>query len=380
MYRSIESNTTNLFGQHWTAIKHKLFVVEDIRPRYGEFTAPWEYYNGYDKFIATPKLVAGKYSHDDLCNQRATEIFNTAKSQNKKIAILWSGGIDSTMVLSSFIKNVTTADLDNFVILLNLDSIVENPEFYRKFISEKIACMSTADLKVGNNFLNNNILLTGEPADGIYGPSTRMYRDLIATGQHKLSWKNNLQLLIDSINKFSPACSQEIQNTIPKQFANWYVDKVSRNLISAGVDGVDTVSDWWWWHYFSLKWDHLIWRPIYQHKGRMNESISTENLQQFLTNTYFNTNEFQLWSYNNLPYLTPKDLRQHKLDAKRYIFELDHNQDYFENKLKMPSISINDHFRLQRSSICFDKNWVGHHAQEPGVADFLKMKLDNYTG
>jgi hypothetical protein len=76
----------------------------------------------------------------------------------------------------------------------------------------------------------------------------------------------------------------------------------------------------------------------------------------------------------------PNDIRKHKQYAKKYIFELDHNQDYFDNKLKTPSMPKNEYLVMHYTSTCFDKNWVGYHAQEPGVGDFLRKKLDNYTG
>ena len=75
--------------------------------------------------ILTPigKLCQPK-SIDEMCFNSARNIVE--KSNNQKIFVAWSGGIDSTLALTELMK-ITSQD--QIVILLNENSILEYPDF-----------------------------------------------------------------------------------------------------------------------------------------------------------------------------------------------------------------------------------------------------------
>jgi PP-loop superfamily ATP-utilizing enzyme len=58
---------------------------------------------------------------------------------NKKILLFYSGGIDSTFMVISFLKALSKQDVkDKLVIAMSLDAIHENPNFYHNIFLPKI--------------------------------------------------------------------------------------------------------------------------------------------------------------------------------------------------------------------------------------------------
>ena len=377
-------NINNIYGKYWAFIYTGIYGLREPKIRLGTFSSPYqEYCKDYSKFIPFPTLVTENYSHDELCNQRAIELFNISKFTGKRIALMWSGGIDSTTVLTSFIKNLSKDDLENISIILNLTSILENKQYYKKYIQGKFHIIPSFDFEISNNFFEQYILIHGDPGDGVYGPSTTMYWNLIESGEFSNSWQDNQQLMIRMLDEFIKRGKGKCL-LIPEGFGQWYINKVSDNIREVNPAGIDSISDWWWWHYLNMKWEDVLWHHFNEHKKNLRDEIATKHIEDYLTNTFYNTSKFQSWSYSNLKNHISTDIRKHKLPAKKYIFELDHNQEYFENKRKTPSLSINiaaSYPRSIRYSLSYvDKNWAWHTKFDPGVEEFMLDRLENYTG
>jgi len=67
-----------------------------------------DYDNNFNKKIST------------ICDERALEIQDKLLSSNKELYVMWSGGIDSTAVLVSILKNFKSEALKRVVVCLNL--------------------------------------------------------------------------------------------------------------------------------------------------------------------------------------------------------------------------------------------------------------------
>ena len=365
----------NTNGRNWSQLGLALTSANDLKARIGTISTPWSR-NSYNLF-PVPKL---KFINDQLCDiidDRVNELFKIAKEQNKKIAIMWSGGIDSTTILSGFIKNLSTSDLENIVIFLSLSSINENVSFYKDYILNKIKFYSVHELHLTDDFLSNHILLTGDPADCLFGPI--MYQDLIETKGHYAPWKNNIKYIIDRINHDAVVRCKMYPTLVPSPtFGKWWVDKVSNNLLEESPAAIDSISDWWWWYFFNFKFECNVLRPFYIFRDNFKYSISAESTNSYVKYAFFNTDRFQHWSYSNLKNHVPT-LYKHKFLAKKYIFELDHNQEYFENKTKTYSTPYGYHQSLDWPVI-FDENWIGHYIHDPGVTDKLTDLLETYKG
>jgi len=358
-YDDTKINNTN--GQNWATIGKHVLGLHDVRPRLGHFTNPWNAPSL--ELFAMPALRDVNDKLSDLLDQRAHELVALSARQNRRLAIMWSGGIDSTCMLSSFIKNSNA--LDQLIIYCNKASINENPGFFKNYILNKIECQDVTSLDVTDEFLNSCILLHGDPADSIYGPSMPMYCDLLPTEKHLLPWRDNIQLLVDGI----------VRRGASLEFGVWYVNKVSDNIEEVGIYNIRTIADWWWWHYFNLKWGYSILRPFYGLRKDRRPTLTAGLLKSYVETTFYNTEYFQNWSHSNLPRLC-SDPSQHKIDAKRYIFELDKNKEYLTNKRKVESMAVDG----TRYPTYLDQNLRPYFLTDPGVTEALIELLEQYTG
>jgi len=364
-YDKVNNIVNNANGRYWADIGDYITGLHDVRARLGTFTNPWSATS--NKLFATPTVRSIEDSLSNLLDRRACELL----TDQRKIAVMWSGGIDSTCVLVSLIKNAN--DLSQLVVYCNNNSIEENPEFYKNFLVGKIECRETASLDMTDDFIDSHILLHGDPGDCLYGPSMLMYKHLIPNNQHLLPWKNNRDLIAYGINEFRNRPSMHSKSEAG--FANWYIDKISRNIEEVGTYEINTIADWWWWHYFNLKWEFSILRPLYGSRHNRRAAIKQESLASFVDTTFYNTEYFQNWSYTNLPKLC-LDPSKHKLEARQYIFELDHNELYFQTKRKTESVA-HDVFQYPTY---IDKNTKPYYLTDPGVREAVLELLEQYTG
>ncbi len=373
-FMSGRDRVINPHGKLWTLLASHLVGTTDLRARSGKWTTPWDAPS--DSRFAPPKL---EYISDDLASlhdRRALELFAHAKQTNKKIMVLWSGGIDSTAVLSSFIKNIPQNELKDYLaVTLSTVSIFENFGFYSKFISNKLECHSYSSIEVDNEFLRKYILIHGDPGDCLYGPSVGLYMSYIQDGRCRESYKKHIK---DFPKLFTLPENSRFHN---KDFGDWYVNKITDNLLDVNPDNVESVGDWFWWTYFNFKWEFSIQRPFYFNRKDLGSPLDLDLVDDYIENSFYNTDKFQLWSYSNLKNLIVKDRSTHKLAAKQYIFELDKNQAYFENKIKIAGAPANIAWRMVRYlPMYYDKDWRGHWWYEPGVTEECLEKLNSFQG
>jgi hypothetical protein len=363
---------SNIYGQYWKSLGSVIYGLSEIRPRMGSLPTPWGAES--DKLFVPPKLITIQDTLSDLLDVRAIELNKIAQNSNKKIVILWSGGIDSTTVVAAFIKNLSQQDLKNIVICMTLGSVLENLQFYRDHITPNFECISFFNLDVTNDFLEHNILLHGDPGDCLFGPSISMYEQMIPDQSHLKPWKDNLDSIIASIDIRAKKAKE-----MPEGFGHWYVEKITNNLLEVQPPGIDSVADWWWWHYFNFKWEFSVWRPFFKMRKDTSQTLDLGLIESYVENTFLNTKKFQLWSYNNLKTHVGTSVQDHKMQAKQYIFELDKNRQYFDHKTKVDSSPKYWSSRV-RLPMYYDQNWKGHFMTVPGVTETAIELLENYKG
>jgi len=368
------SNIKNIYGNYWICLSRVLIGTVDLRARMGTFTNPYNTKSNSLYAIPTLRPIDDKLT--DLYDARAIEIFNHAKIQNKKICIMWSGGIDSTSILVSFLKNLSPRDHEILTVILTSTSILENFNFYSKFISEKLKCLHYFNVEMTDDFLNKNIIIHGDPGDCLFGPNMNMYRSFIANGTHKMNWKDNVRAMKEELNKIADTVMPH------KNFGDWYVDKITDNLIDSKQDDyVSSISDWWWWAYFNFRWEFSCQRPFFYLRNFSSaHPISQHNVNEFAKNTFFNTEKFQLWSYSNLKLLVDQDVKNHKKEIKEYIFDFDQDE-IFKNKDKVGTFTPISYIRSRIiTPFYYDKNWVGYNLDHKNLKDIAEMCMERYKG
>ena len=387
----------NPYPIYWTQIYRMMQGVTDWRARVGTFTTPWNAPS--NPLYRMPELKFINDSLSDLMDQRAVELYNEAKRTNKKLAVMWSGGIDSTAVLVALLKNIPTHEHGMIEVICNSHSIFENPQFFIKYIVGKLKVQSSILILITNSFLDNYILLHGDPADCLFGPSISRMQYAIRNNLHHTSWQKNINLIktpliniLSHKENFKGWDFVEINDKYIEEFSKncveWFCEKVSKNIIENKQEkNLTTITDWYWWTYFNFKWEFSCQRPfLYNNSG---EAISFEKQQEWAKNTFFNTDKFQQWSYSNLKTLIPaSDMSQHKIIIKKYIYEYDHDDNYFYLKPKVGSKSPSQFIegggdpRIIGNPFYYDQNWVGHVSNEDDsfVAKSSRMLLDGYRG
>lgn len=375
-----EIDINNRSGVYWLASSMFIAGNDDPRARRGKFHQPWSDVTPH-QLCAMPTLQYISDTLSDLLDQRAVEINNLAKKENKKIIVLWSGGIDSTSVLVSFLKNLSRQDLGNVYVGMNQLSIDESPKFYEDQILNKLKTIEIDDIKIDDDFLKNHILLHGDPGDSLFGPSMRNYLGLIKRGQHLDNFTDHLGSMAEGINGDTQLAIKGpgIDSTVVEKFykcyglednkfGSWYINKLHENIVDCGVqDHITTVADFWWWNYFNIKWNYYVQIPLFTMRRNFEKALSTEETNKFVKYTFFNTDKFQQWSWSNLKRLIQKDVHKtHKLEARSYIFDFDKDEHYFETKRKFPSSSIASMPEYKRFYL-FDENYVGHEQSDKGI-------------
>jgi hypothetical protein len=346
----------------WSRVAFNVYGVEEFRARAGYFETPW---NNTSYFPIPDLDQAFDKSFSDIMDQRAVQIFEHARHTDKKIIVMWSGGIDSTCVLASFIKNFSPADLQRVIVCTTLAGVEENPYFYESQIRGRFEMLHWRDLDVCDKFFDKHILLHGDPGDCLFGPSVLKYQPLWEDNKYMLPWRTNQAILHHLY--YDPTCPE---------FAGWWVNKISGNLLRLQNQGkftnIISISDWHWWNYYNLKWQGSMTRALVSNKKNHKEKISRSHIQEFFDMTFFAHDNFQIWSYQNLHEVLSQGLKNHKKHAKNYIYELDGNDHYHANKTKMSSV-----VNVWRYPLIIDHDAVHYYHTEPAVLEKLKQVLNS---
>ena len=364
----------NRYANYWRSLHTLLIGVSDIRARIGSFNTPWRAKNN-PQYIA-PEFKFINERLNELLDLRALKIHHNGLKYNKRIAIMWSGGIDSTLVLTAFLKNISLADQKNIIVILDTNSILENFNFYSKYISNKLECLHYQSLELTENFLDKHILLHGDPGDCLFGPSSPMYRYFINRGEHLQPWRNHLDRMAELLE---PNASHGIH---APGFGRWYVDKITRNLEESGqADYVSTIADWWWWTYYNFKWEFSCQRPFFFLRKNLQSSFKQDSLKFYAENVFYNDEKLQQWSYSNLKKHASADWAQHKQEAKKYIHDFDKNLTYYQYKSKTDARPSNYELRSNtQTPFYYDQNWVGYNYEQNNLETISTILLEKYKG
>jgi hypothetical protein len=245
---------------------------------------------------------------DQICLSRSVEL----ASQNDHIYIMWSGGIDSTLIIVSFL--MAKINCEQITVACNQESIKENPEFYKNFILGKFKIMSSEllmqQMKLG---VVDGLIISGEQGDLIFGQD-------FGSSMFSKYGKNYLKL--------SPS-----RNTIVKFFTDSDMTESAANcwydifMGSAHLSPrpIDTVYDFSWWAGFNWRWQWAL------------EKVKMRSLHDQRIKTFFSSYNFQQWSIAHNQSIS--ETTDFKLPYKRII--CDYTKDFrYLQKIKIPSATI----------------------------------------
>jgi hypothetical protein len=242
-------------------------------------------------------------SFKQICDERSIELFKT----KKRVNLMWSGGIDSTVPLFSLIKN--SPDLSQLRIILTPDSIAESGNIFDKHIKDKIDFILAPKCSK-NQFYNRpefkNFILGKEiVTSGCNGDNINSIQRITLPYEEKL-W--NLQYE-EALSQFT---SQKVIDFLNK-WVKFFPKKIK------------IYKDFLKFYGFNFHW----------HKETYYNLVGTDPKYYSSYTPFYNTDDFQKWAIWNkesdvLPNITKKPQRD-------LIYELSQDKLYSYNKIKSMS-------------------------------------------
>jgi len=256
-----------------------------------------------------------KKSFGEICGERAKFICEKSFAENRKIQVLWSGGIDSTLALVSIIKELEKQeDFARLEILLSKESIAEYPTFFRDVIEKKLNYI-LFEPPIYDYLNAEKIILTGEHGDQLFGSDKVQH--FVMTNQAFRPFEEILPIVI--ARKLGSAKSVDA-------IISYLIPQIEKSPVK-----IETLFDFLWWMNFSLKWQHVSLRMFYEEE---NEKFSLD--ENFLH--FFSAKDFQNWSVSNHESKIKQTWNSYKYVAKECIFDFHQDENYLLNKEKEQSL------------------------------------------
>ena len=257
-----------------------------------------------------------------ICRETMDRVIDHANANpDKEFVVMYSGGIDSTLLMVLLLQQADKALLDRTLVILNENSIQENSAFYEQHIKRRFRMASSNRFE---QYLDPKyIVLTGEFADNVFGSLT-------------------LNMAMDSLG------DRSIIHAPDKDYAHqFFLKKLGTNLqvevAMADIEAIckvcpftiDSMHDYMWWINFTMKWQAVYFRVL-SHK-EPHVKLTWDWVENDFIH-FFNTEEFQQWSMTNPDKKVREKWNTYKWPAKDIIYEYTKDEAYWREKTKVPSL------------------------------------------
>ena len=266
-----------------------------------------------------------QYTVDELFARRVQEIIKAANG--RKIAVSWSGGIDSTAALCAVMDVLKPEDI---TVLMNDKSISEYPKFYADHVDGKMNVITMPEYAVEatlNDVVNQGyVIITGEIGDQMFG--SIKYMEYTDQADLMNPWQDVLEGLSDSSKA------------------------MYMNLVATCPVPMTTVKMFWWWFNYVFKYQGVQLRMMISAP----DTALNENVFHFFDNADWN--DWCLYTDQEIRY-PGTDPLLYKKPLKDFILEKTGDQDYYDTKGKVRSLIL---YRGKLSKLyeanTIDTNWV----------------------
>lgn len=307
----------------WASIYHLLAMNVSLVDRANVVKVPFNF-QVYPPFAFSHIRLADSLTYEECCERRARELLTLQEQLGVPIALLYSGGIDSTLALISFAKVLSPAALkERVLVYLSNDSILENPNFYYSFVRKNCS------IRASENFTTildgKHILVGGEHNDQLFGS------DLIG----KIARQYPFEVVHRPYTRAFLTAFFVSKGLTPAGADHWF------DILDSHIKTMDapvaTVFEFFWWLNFVFKWQSVYFRILLRvEKSRRN--LITQQFCERYYHHFYSADYFQRWSMDN-PDLKIKDSwASYKFTAKDLIYAFNKDQDYRDNKLKIGSL------------------------------------------
>lgn len=222
-----------------------------------------------------------RMTYEECCQNRVMDILALQERADVPVRVFYSGGIDSSMVLASLIKQLGMAEAEKRIeIVMTMEGIDENPWMWERILRRSNFRITNSENHT-NEWNTKRILVGGEFNDQLMGSMT--WRNI----KH---WKGEDFLdkpwTADIIMEY--LLYKELSTT---NAALWL--KNILNLLTNAPCPIETVGDWWWWTNFTTKWSQVYF-VILRTCGN-DQLISQDYLENYYVQ-FFGDHNFQRWA------------------------------------------------------------------------------------
>lgn len=255
---------------------------------------------------------AKNLSLSDICDNRAVELMN----QNKPIVVLWSGGVDSTAIVSSFLKN--NIPLDQLTVAYSAMTEEEYPLFLETMRKQGVNLQRKDNIPAYCNELSDCLIINGWCADQLFGSDVHRFNIEL----YNKPWKEGIrEMLITRGIHLNEKSLEALENVYSD-----YAQKL-------GLE-ISEFCEFAWMYNFSIKWTFV---------REAAKLICVNKVTRDCVVNFFETDDFQSWSVSNFDNIKKhnvfKEPKFYKQPLKQYVFDFNGDEDYFLNKPKVNSRS-----------------------------------------
>jgi hypothetical protein len=297
----------------------KIYSVQPIFDRTGTIKLPILAKSLYP----IPKFRIFTKTFEEVCNNRAKDILENAEKSKKRLYVFYSGGIDSTLVVVSLLKNANESQKNNLIILLSEHSIKENVKFYNDYIGGRLK------VEPSRNFPyllgQDSLFVSGEHNDHLFG-SVWVKELMEIYGDDIIHKPYDLETIIDFFSK-------KEKNL---EYNTFWANLLHKIVLNAPIK-IETFFDFFWWVAFSIRFQGFVMYPLLSANLINMEKINEEYFKNNYL-TFYGTDDFQLWSMNNMDKKIKDTWKSFKWICKEIIYNFNHDAEYKENKIKIASM------------------------------------------
>lgn len=318
-----------------------------LADRNGKIKHPIKYYS--PKALTIPTTVY------DL-EQAAANIVTQISSKNTKINVFWSGGIDSTFIVTAFLKHLS--DLSQLRILYSPWSTYEHPEyinFLKNFPQVELMDIS------GEVYLSTTAL------DGCY-----------ITGDGGDESHASLDEKFFNTHGFDALHSNWLDFFTQENSDDQFVEFCQQFFATAGRP-IQSVLEARWWFYISCKYYGQMFQVKWPFMIGSYDNFAPDRLISFFDNEYY-----QSFAYHNTDKIIVKDdYTCWKQFLKDYCYKFDQLETWWRTHKKLTSTQIFE-YNFKKIAL-LDRRWLmflndGTRIATPNLPFFSAREFDNCYG
>lgn len=312
-----------------------------------------EYVNGPIKFhVPRPwKIPNQDWDLGSALEHRAINLVN----RGEKINLFWSGGIDSTTMVTAFLRHAK--DWNQLRILYSPWSTYEHPE-YLTFLKKQFNDVELLDIS-GEIYMDmdlDGLMITGDGGDEMAASLDESFLEF---------------------HGFNVLCKPWKDFFYEKNPNDDFID-FCQEFFSRSGRTIETVLESRWWFYVSSKVDSILRTkissfPLPDGRFTPDKVLGFFDCYEYENYIYWNidkviySNEYSTW-------------KQHHKD---YCFEFDGFGDWRENKKKFTSVQLTKY--IQKKTVLNDRRWLmilqdGTRIHTPSLPILTQREFDQAYG